>query len=144
MITKTNFVEGMQCQRCFWFIYNGYENSSQNDPLAVQRLKDGEEIGQKVKSIFPKGIDIPFLGGDYSKMHDLTLKAINDGEEIIFEGSFLVDGVFVRVDVMEKTPNGWNIYEVKSSSSLKPKHKEDVGVQWHVLNKIKEIDLQDV
>ena len=143
MITKTNFIDGMQCQRCFWFKYNNYKDSKDDDPLAKQRKKDGEEVGQKVKSIFPKGIDIPFLGGDYSKMHDLTLKAINDGEEVIFEGSFLVDGVFIRVDVMEKTPNGWNIYEVKSSSSLKPEHKEDVGVQWHVLNQIKEISLQD-
>tara|TARA_B100000941_G_scaffold289695_1_gene269657 strand:- start:1626 stop:3119 length:1494 start_codon:yes stop_codon:yes gene_type:complete len=144
MITKTNFIDGMQCQRCFWFKYNNYKDSKEDDPLAKQRLKDGEEVGQKVKEIFPKGVDIPFLGGDYLKMHDLTLEAINQGAEVIFEGSFLIDGIFIRVDVMKKTPNGWDIYEVKSSSSLKPEHKEDVGIQWFVLNQIKEIKLQDV
>tara|TARA_B100000963_G_scaffold99263_1_gene85796 strand:+ start:1291 stop:2784 length:1494 start_codon:yes stop_codon:yes gene_type:complete len=144
MITKTNFIEGMQCQRCFWFKYNNYKDSKEDDPLAQQRLEDGEEVGQKIKETFPKGIDIPFLDRDYSKMHKLTLDAINGGAEVIFEGSFLVGGVFIRVDVMKKTPNGWDIYEVKSSSSLKPEHKEDAGIQWYVLNQIKEIKLKDI
>ena len=144
MITKTNFIEGMRCQRCFWFKYNGYKDSNQNDPQVKQRLEDGEVVGQKVKGIFPKGVDIPFLKGDYLKMHDLTLKEINNGAEVIFEGSFLVDDIFIRVDVMHKTSSGWNIYEVKSSSSIKPEHKEDVGIQWLVLKQIKELNLQDI
>ena len=144
MITKTNFIEGMQCQRCFWFKYNNYEDSSKNDPQIKQRLQDGEAVGQKVKDIFPKGVDIPFFRDDYKKMHDLTLSAIKNGPEVIFEGSFLLDGIFIRVDVMHKTPNGWNIYEVKSSSSLKSEHKDDVGIQWFVINQMKELKLKDI
>ena len=144
MITKSNYVIGHQCQRCFWFKYNKYKDPSEDDQMAQQRMKDGDYVGEEVKKTFPEGIEIPFLGGDYAKMYRLTKEAIFSDIEVIFEGSFLVDGVFIRVDVMEKTPNGWNIYEVKSSSSLKPEHKEDVGVQWHVLNQIKEIDLKDI
>ncbi len=144
MITKTNFIEGMRCQRCFWFKYNNYEDSSKNDPQVKQRLQDGEVVGQKVRDIFPKGVDIPFLRDDYKKMHDLTLSAIKNGPEVIFEGSFLLDGIFIRVDVMHKTPNGWNIYEVKSSSSLKSEHKDDVGIQWFVINQMKELKLKDI
>ena len=47
MITKSNFIVGHGCQRCFWFKYKGYEDLDLNDEQAQQRLKDGEEVGDK-------------------------------------------------------------------------------------------------
>ncbi len=144
MITKSNFIVGHGCQRCFWFKYNGYEDLDLNDELAQQRLKDGEEVGNQVKKIFPEGEEIPFLGGDYDEMHRLTLQAIENGSKVIFEGSFLVDGVFIRVDIMNKSSNGWDIFEVKSSSGMKPIHKEDASIQWHILKKVDGLELRDM
>ena len=144
MITKSNFIVGHGCQRCFWFKYKGYEDLDLNDEQAQQRLKDGEEVGDQVKEIFPKGVEIPFLGRDYDEMHRLTLQAIDNGSKVIFEGSFLVDGVFIRVDIMNKSSDGWDIFEVKSSSKMKPIHKEDASIQWHVLNQVKDLELRDM
>ena len=144
MITKSNFIVGHGCQRCFWFKYKGYEDLHLNDEQAQQRLKDGEEVGDQVKEIFPKGVEIPFLGQDYDEMNRLTLQAIDNGSKVIFEGSFLVDGVFIRVDIMNKSSNGWDIFEVKSSSKMKPIHKEDASIQWHVLNQVKDLELRDM
>ena len=144
MITKSNYVVGHQCQRCFWFKYNKYKDPSEDDQMAQQRMKDGEYVGEEVKKTFPIGKEIPFLGGDYAKMCQLTKEAINSDIEVIFEGSFLVDGVFIRVDVMQRTPDGWDIFEVKSSSSLKPIHKEDASIQWHILKRVKDLKLKDM
>ena len=144
MITKSNFIVGHGCQRCFWFKYKGYEDPDLNDEQAQQRLKDGEEVGDQVKETFAKGVEIPFLGRDYEEMHRLTLQAMDNGSKVIFEGSFLIDGVFIRVDIMEKSSNGWNIYEVKSSSKPKPIHKEDASIQWHVLNQVEDLELRDM
>ena len=144
MITKSNYVVGHQCQRCFWFKYNKYKDPSEDDQMAQQRMKDGEYVGEEVKKTFPKGIEIPFLGGDYSEMHQLTKDAINSDTKVIFEGSFLIDGVFIRVDVMQRTPNGWDIFEVKSSSNPKPIHKEDASIQWHILKKVENLKLRDM
>jgi len=69
---------------------------------------------------------------------------MDNGSKVIFEGSFLIDGVFIRVDIMEKSSNGWNIYEVKSSSKPKPIHKEDASIQWHVLNQVEDLELRDM
>jgi len=144
MITKSNFVVGQECQRCFWFKYKGFKDPNLEDGQALQRLKDGEEVGERIKNTFTNGFEIPFLGGSYQKMHDLTLEAIKNGTKVIFEGSFYIDGVFVRVDVMSKSSNGWDIFEVKSSSNLKKVHKEDASIQWFVLNQIKDIKLNDI
>tara|TARA_B100000212_G_C27347501_1_gene522034 strand:+ start:63 stop:1556 length:1494 start_codon:yes stop_codon:yes gene_type:complete len=144
MITKSNFVVGQECQRCFWFKYNGFEDPNLKDDQALQRLKDGEEVGERIKDTFNNGVEIPFLRGNYQEMHDLTLEAITNGVKVIFEGSFFVDGVFVRVDIMSKSSNGWDIFEVKSSSGLKEVHKEDASIQWFVLNQIKSLKLNDI
>ena len=96
MITKSNYVVGHQCQRCFWFKYNKYKDPNEDDQMAQQRMKDGDYVGEEVKKTFPKGKEIPFLGGDYAKMHQLTKEAINSNIEVIFEGSFHVDGVFYK------------------------------------------------
>ena len=45
---------------------------------------------------------------------------------------------------MEKSSNGWNIYEVKSSSKPKPIHKEDASIQWHVLKQVEDLELRDM
>ena len=144
MITKSNFVVGQECQRCFWFKYNGFEDPSLQDDQALQRLRDGEEVGEKIKDTFPSGVEIPFLSGNYQEMHDLTMEAITNGNKVIFEGSFYVDGVFVRVDVMSKSSKSWDIFEVKSSSRLKNIHKEDASIQWFVLNQIDDLKLNDM
>ena len=144
MISKSNFIIGQRCQRCFWYKYNGFEDTSLQNEQADQRLKDGEEVGRRVKDIFPEGTEIPYIEGKYLEMHQLTIEAIKAGSKVIFEGSFFIEGVFVRVDVMSKTSQGWDIYEVKSSSRLKPEHKEDASVQWFVLNQVKELALRDV
>ena len=140
MLTKSNFVVGHECQRCFWFAFNGYKDPNLNEG----RLKDGVYVGEEVKKIFPDGVEIPLLGGDYAEMHRLTMEAINTGAEVIFEGSFLVSDIFIRVDVMQKTKNGWDIYEVKSSSDIKTIHKEDASIQWYVLNQIEQINLKEM
>ena len=45
---------------------------------------------------------------------------------------------------MHKTKNGWNIYEVKSSSSIKSYHEYDASIQWHVLKNLKIVDINEV
>ncbi len=39
MITKSNFVIGQECQRCFWFKYNGFEDPNLKDDQAHSKIK---------------------------------------------------------------------------------------------------------
>ena len=52
---------------------------------------------------------------------------------VIFEGAFEAEGVRIRVDILERKPNGWQFIEVKSSARVKPEHLDELAVQWHVI-----------
>lgn len=66
-----------------------------------------------------------------------TRAAIADGVRILFEAAFLAEGLYARVDVLERIPGKkakWRVSEVKSSLELKTeKHLPDLAFQVHVL-----------
>ena len=52
----------------------------------------------------------------------------------IYEAAFLYHDILVRVDVLERTPGGWNLVEVKSGTKFKEGvHDIDVAIQLLVL-----------
>jgi hypothetical protein len=58
------------------------------------------------------------------------------GVSAIFEGAFEEEGVRIRVDVLERLPEGgWGLREVKSSTGVKEVHLEDVSIQQFVLER---------
>jgi Domain of unknown function(DUF2779) len=58
------------------------------------------------------------------------------GGSAIFEGVFQHDGVLVRVDVLHRRRDGrWRLVEVKSSTSVKEEHLDDVGIQYRVVSR---------
>ena len=146
MLSKSKFILGQQCKKALWFDAQGHEPTNPADESAIERLRAGNEVGEFAKKIFPNGVDIEYFPNKsgFQKMCDLTTKAIESGATSIYEASFMEDGIFIRVDIMNLTSEGWNIYEVKSSSRVRSYHKEDASLQWHVLKKVKGLALNDV
>ena len=144
MISKSSFVLGVQCEKSYWFKHNRYPETNPSDDAAKERLSAGQEVGEISKMLFPDGEEIPYMGDKYQEMFSLTLEKIANGADVLYEASFIDDDIFIRVDLMKKTPKGWDIYEVKSSSSIKDYHKYDASLQWYVLNKIPEIKLNKI
>jgi len=146
MLSKSKFILGQQCKKALWFDAQGHEPTNPADESAIERLRAGNEVGEFAKKIFPNGVDIEYFPNKsgFQKMCDLTTKAIESGATSIYEASFMEDGIFIRVDIMNLTSKGWNIYEVKSSSRVRSYHKEDASLQWHVLKKVKGLELNDV
>ena len=145
MLSKSKFILGQQCKKALWFDVQGHEPTNPADESAIERLRAGHEVGEFAKKIFPNGVDIEYLPNKsgFQKMCDLTTSAIESGATTIYEASFIQDGIFIRVDIMNLTSEGWNIYEVKSSSRVRSYHKEDASLQWHVLKKVKGLALND-
>ena len=144
MLSKSKFILGQQCVKSFWLDINNVEPSNPVDESAEARLSAGNEVGEISKTIFPGGKEVPYLPGESEKMFEITKQLIDEGITSIYEASFIYDDIFVRVDLMNKTENGWNIYEVKSSSSIKNYHEYDASIQWHVLKKLDIVDLNEV
>ena len=144
MLSKSKFILGQQCIKSFWLDINNIEPTNPPDDGAKERLSAGNEVGEISKQIFSGGKEVPYLPGKEKEMFRITKKFIDDGVTSIYEGSFIYDDIFVRVDLMHKTKKGWDIYEVKSSSSVRSYHEYDASIQWHVLKKLIIFDLNEV
>ena len=144
MLSKSKFILGQQCVKSFWLDINNIEPTNPTDEAAEARLSAGNEVGEISKTIFPGGKEVPYLPGESEKMFEITKQLIDEGITSIYEASFIYDDIFIRVDLMHKTKNGWNIYEVKSSSSIKNYHEYDASIQWHVLKNLKIVDINEV
>lgn len=144
MLSKSKFILGQQCIKSFWLDINNIEPTNPPDDGAKERLSAGNEVGEISKQIFSGGKEVPYLPGEEKEMFRITKKFIDDGVTSIYEGSFIYDDIFVRVDLMHKTKKGWDIYEVKSSSSVRSYHEYDASIQWHVLKKLNIFDLNEV
>ena len=143
MLSKSKFILGQQCNKSFWFDINNEEPTNPPDEGALERLSAGNEVGEISKELFPNGKEVPYFPGEPLKMAKLTKEYIEEGITSIYEASFIYDDIFIRVDLMNKTDKGWDIYEVKSSTRIRSYHEYDVSIQWHVLKSLSLIELND-
>ena len=143
MLSKSKFILGQQCNKSFWFDINNVEPTNPPDEGALERISAGNEVGEISKELFPGGKEVPYSPGEPLKMATLTKEYIEEGITSIYEASFIYDDIFVRVDLMNKTDKGWDIYEVKSSTRVRSYHEYDVSIQWHVLKSLNLIELND-
>ena len=139
VLSKSSFIAGQQCEKLLWFVSHDVKSSQDIDDSTKDRLKAGEKVGNLAKEIFPSGIEIDFED-DIAKMTTKTNDAIV-ANKTIYEATFLIDDILIRVDLMTKTDDGWNMYEVKSSSTLKSYHKDDASFQWYALSKVPDLKM---
>ena len=82
---------------------------------------------------FPGGVLIDLPHTAVEERLAATQAALDAGAPAIFEASFLAGDVFVAVDVLLRTENGFSLIEVKSSTSVKDEHIPDAAIQTWVL-----------
>ena len=56
----------------------------------------------------------------------------NSKINVIYEAAFEYENVLVRVDVLKRDKDGWEMIEVKSSKEAKPHHLNDIASQAYV------------
>jgi len=144
MISKSNYVNGLRCQKLLWL--NIHKRKLQKEASAQDqaRFDTGNEVGRLATQLFPGGIEIELDLRDISAMVEKTKELIADGVETIYEATFDAHDARAMVDILHKTPEGWDIYEVKSSTSVKPTYYDDASIQWFILNTIPEIKLNKI
>lgn len=61
---------------------------------------------------------------------------LQDKPNVITEASFIYDNNFCRVDILKNDADGVEIYEVKSSTKIKPIYIDDIAYQYFVLSNL--------
>ena len=142
MLSKSKYISGQQCYKLLWFKSIRKPPPEEMDEGTKDRLKAGEDVGDLAKELFPGGTEIEYLPDNPEKMVEDTNLAIKKGKPI-YEATFVIDNNLIRADLMNPTKDGWDMYEVKSSSKLKPYHLEDASFQWYVLSKIEGLKINN-
>jgi len=133
-LSKSKYCEAFQCMKLLWLEENHPEEKGELDNEAV--LDNGTEVGQLAKNIWGEYIDIPF-SSNLKDMIDETERIIKENEIVnITEASFLYQSNFCSVDILRKKKDSYEIYEVKSSTTLKDIYLEDASYQYYVLTSL--------
>ena len=126
---------GSQCHLRLWYETHARELASEpNDNL--QAIYDtGHEVGELACKRHPGGHLIAHDHFHADEALDETRRVTAAGTApALFEPAFRHQGVLVRVDILERLPEGgWGLIEVKSATSLKDVFVLDAAVQLWVL-----------
>jgi predicted RecB family nuclease len=127
-------VSGWECYNKLWWEIHEPDAPELVVSETLQDLFDqGNQVGALAQAQFPGGVLIDLPYNAVPERVAATKSALDNGASAIFEASFVLDGVFVAVDVLERDGDGFNLIEVKASNSVKDKHIPDAAIQLHVL-----------
>ncbi len=132
-LSKSLFLKGLQCEKLLWFSKYKKEVLSPIDSHTQAIFDTGHRVGELACKLFDGGKKIEFERGDFEAKISQTKAWIDEGVETIYEATFAYEGLLVMVDILHKTDDGWQIYEVKSSTDFKDIHIDDVAIQKYVL-----------
>ncbi len=131
-LTKSRYMAGLQCPRRLWLTVHEPQPYVPLEPGSP--LDFGQRIGIEAHRLFPGGLLIDEPPWEHLAATARTAALMAQGAPAIFEAAFQHDGVRVRIDSLERLPDGaWGLREVKSSASVKDPHLDDVALQaWIV------------
>lgn len=136
--SKSKYTAFWECSRLCWL----QKNKSQlevKDASAESRMETGRRVGELAKGLFGEYADATVLKSedelDISAMIERTKELMESGAQSICEAAFSFNGLYCAVDILHKEGDGYAIYEVKSTTSVKDYHIADVAYQKYVLQK---------
>ncbi|MFQ5441853.1 MAG: DUF2779 domain-containing protein [Thermodesulfobacteriota bacterium] len=131
-LSKTQYLRGLQCEKSLWLLKNSPGEAAPPDRSRLDMFRTGKEVGELAKRLFPGGVEILYRD-NLEHMVRETGEALSKGAGVIYEAAFRFDDLFVMADILRKVEGGWQVYEVKSSTSVKDVHIDDLAVQSYVL-----------
>ena len=138
-LSKSKYVTFCTCPKALWLkTYKPDEEAI--DEGVKDRFETGNQVGDLAMKYFGKFVEVTTTDDsgnlDLAAMIKKTKDEIAKGTKVICEASFTYGGNYCAVDILKKNKSGYDIYEVKSSTSAdKEVYFEDVAYQKWLLEK---------
>lgn len=129
-LSKSDFLKYRVCPSYFW-LWKHKPELVPNDTTAEVRdnkFEQGNQVEDIARQLFPSG---KLVDGYNVTARANTERLVADGVEVLFQATVITDdGLLAMADVLEKNDDGWILYEVKSSGSVKKDlHIPDMAFQ---------------
>src|SRR3990167_586410 len=142
VISKSEFM--MFLKHPAWLWLKKYDKDKLPAPDAeLQALFDeGTLFESYAEKLFPKAVklgyknDGEFSGTKYYGLPELTKSELEKKTKVLMQGRLEIENITSIFDVLERVgENVFDLYEIKSSTSVKPEHIPDLAFQTIVLEK---------
>lgn len=135
-LSKSKYTRYCQCPKMLWM--DTYKKQlAKEDPALQRRLDEGNEVGDLAMGLLGGYVETTAYTEDgrldIPAMLKNTRKYLLRGAENICEAAFSKYRCYCAVDILHKTPSGYDIYEVKSSTEIKEVYLIDCAYQKWVL-----------
>lgn len=135
-LSKSKYTRFCQCPKMLWLDTYHPELAVQDEAL-LRRFQEGNEIGDLAMGLLGEFVETTAYTADgkldIPSMLKNTKKYLIEGRENICEAAFSKNGCYCAVDILHKAEDGYEIYEVKSSTEIKDVYLWDVAYQRWVL-----------
>lgn len=135
-LSKSQYLKGLQCPLSLWLAFYRRDIEPEQDPAREARLKEGREIGEWAKKLFPGGAEVKAAFFDPATGAAETRQLADAGKTIIFEATAIHPGdkSHARADILQKVAgtDSWDIIEVKGTTGVEDYHIDDVAFQYRV------------
>jgi len=134
-LSKSQYVKGLQCPKALWFNQFRKELKPEVDAATQARFNTGNEVGVLAQSYFPGGVEVTSSYWQIADADRITRQYVEEGHTVLYEATAIspIDGSHSRIDIFRKVTDSdtWDLIEVKSSTSVKDYHIDDMSLQYH-------------
>lgn len=132
-LSKSLYIKGLQCHKALLLMKTQKELRF-IDETRQSVFEEGLKVGVLARKLYPNGRNIEAEAQTFPHRLKLTQSLLEDPTcTTLYEAAFQHENVFVMVDIMHKTKYGWELIEVKSSTTEKVVFMEDLSLQYFVL-----------
>lgn len=117
VLTKSRFKLGLECpNKLFYTKKKEYANQKKEDPFLQALAEGGFQVEELARMQYPGGILLEGKDWDYEFLWARTQELLQQENIVIYEPAFLIDDLFIRVDILVKKGYKIELMEVKSKS----------------------------
>lgn len=117
VLTKSRFKLGLECpNKLYYTKKKEYADTKVSDTFLEALAEGGFQVEELARMHYPNGVLIEGNDWDYELLWKQTQELLKQENVIIYEAAFLIDGLFIRTDVLVKKGNDIELIEVKAKS----------------------------
>lgn len=133
-LSKTRYCNGLQCKKMLWMLQNKPEEME--DVGNERILRQGNLVHEVARFLFGNHVNIVQNDNLSEMIKDTAYTMESYKDVIITEASFNYNNNFCSVDILKKNNDTYEIYEVKSSTSIREVNIDDISYQYYVLTSL--------
>lgn len=117
VLTKSRFKLGLECpNKLYYTKKKEYADTKVSDTFLEALAEGGFQVEELARMHYPNGVLIEGNDWDYQLLWEQTQELLKQENVIIYEAAFLIDGLFIRTDILVKQGNNIELIEVKAKS----------------------------